>query len=443
MNNNIPNKEIKSRNNIPWVKRKERKMLKKRQRLYKQARKTNKWTNYRTFQKECKRHLRKAEWNYVSTNIIDGLNNNNTKPFWKYVKSKRQESGGIAPLKKGTNLISDSKGKAELLLNQFKSVFTKPTHNDLPSIRIQSKNNIRPIIIDQKGLEKLLANINPSKASGPDNIPNRILKECAIHLAPILKTILQCSLDTGKLPKDWRDANISSIFKKGDKHLPENYRPVSLTSVICKILEHIICRHLLKHLEKHKILTNLNHGFRSGYSCETQLITTINDFLQEHDKGQQVDIAILDFSKAFDTVPHDKLLHKLEQYGIKGNIHSWLTNFLSTRTMRTIVEGESSKETSVDSGVPQGTVLGPIMFLCHINDLPDCVNSSVRLFADDCLLYRTIKKEEDHLTLQADLKHLEEWANKWGMRFNTKKCYVLSINNKSSRYYQLEKHTLQ
>jgi hypothetical protein len=111
--------------------------------------------------------------------------------------------------------------------------------------------------------------------------------------------------------------------------------------------------------------------------------------------------------------------------------------------MRTIVEGESSKETSVDSGVPQCTVLGPIMFLCHINDLPDCVKSSVRLFADDYLLYRTIKKEEPHFTLQADLKHLEEWANKWGMRFNTNKCYVLSINNKSSRYYQLEKHTLQ
>jgi len=126
-------------------------------------------------------------------------------------------------------------------------------------------------------------------------------------------------------------------------------RKLSLTSVTCKILKHIICRHLLKHPEKNRILTNLNHGFRSGYSCETQLITTINDFLQEHDKGHQVDIVILDFSKAFDTVPHDKLLHKLEQYGIKGNIHSWLTNFLSTRTMRTIVEGESSKETSVDS----------------------------------------------------------------------------------------------
>jgi hypothetical protein len=136
MNNNIPNKEIKSRNNIPWVKRKERTLLKKKQRLYKQARKTNKWTNYRTFQKECKRHLRKAEWDYVSTNIIDGLTNNNTKPFCKYVKSKRQESEGIAPLRKGTNLIRDSNRKAELLLNQFKSVFTKPTNNDLPSTRI-------------------------------------------------------------------------------------------------------------------------------------------------------------------------------------------------------------------------------------------------------------------------------------------------------------------
>ena len=125
------------------------------------------------------------------------------------------------------------------------------------------------------------------------------------------------------------------------------------------------------------------------------------------------------------------------------NFHAWLTNFLTTRMMRTIVEGEKSRETSVDSGVPQGTVLGPIMFLCHINDLPDCVNSSVRLFADDCLLYRTIKKEEDHHTLQTDLKNLEQWANDWGMRFNAKKCYIMSINQKSSKFYELNNHILQ
>ena len=344
------------------------------------------------------------------------------------MKSKRQDSSGIAPLRKGVNLISDSKGKAELLLDQFKSVFTKSSDNQLPPTRLRAKNNIQPIHITEKGLKKLLEKVNPNKASGPDNIPNRFLKQCASQLTPILQTLLQKSLDTGELPTDWRDANISSIYKKGDKHLPENYRPVSLTSVICKILEHIICRHLLKHLESNKILTNLNHGFRSGYSCETQLITTLDDLLNEHNKGHQVDIAILDFSKAFDTVPHNKLLHKLQQYRIHGNIHTWLTNFLTKRNMRTIVEGETSNETTVDSGVPQGTVLGPIMFLCHINDLPDCVNSSVRLFADDCLLYRTIKNEKDHHTLQKDLLNLEKWASDWGTRFNAKKCYIMSIN---------------
>ena len=291
----------------------------------------------------------------------------------------------------------------------------------------------------------MLLKVNPSKSSGPDNIPNRILKECAVLLAPILQKIFQVSINTGDLPKNWRDANISSIFKKGDKHLPENYRSVSLTSVPCKLLEHIICRHLMKHLETNKILTNLNHGFRSGYSCEShvQLLTTINDSLKEHDKGHQVDVATLDFSKAFDTVLHNKLLYKLDQYEIKGSIHTWLRNFLTTRKMRTIVEGETSEETTVDSGVPQGTVLGPLMFLCHINDLPDSVTSSVRLFADDCLLYRTIKQEDDHQALQKDLKNLVEWANKWGMRFNAKKCYTLSINKSSTRHYELSNHILE
>ncbi|KAK3091517.1 hypothetical protein FSP39_020434 [Pinctada imbricata] len=443
MDNNIPNKELRAKHSVPWIKHKQRKIIKRKQRLYRQAKKTKNWNNYRSFQKDCKRSLRRAEWDYVNSNIIDGLNSNNPKPFWKYVKSKRQDSGGIAPLKKGTALISDSKGKAEILLDQFKSVFTKPSKGEMPNTSKRTKSNIKPIQITTNGLEKLLKKVIPSKSSGPDNIPNRILQHCAKHLAPILQIIMQKSLDSGDLPKDWTDANISSIYKKGDKHLAENYRPVSLTSVTCKLLEHIVCRNIMKHLESNNILTNLNHGFRSGYSCETQLITTINDFLLEYDQNNQVDVAILDFSKAFDTVPHDKLLHKIHQYGIQGPIHQWLTNFLTTRTMRTIVEGEKSSETTVDSGVPQGTVLGPIMFLCHINDLPEVVQSSVRLFADDCLLYRKIKSQEDHRKLQEDIQNLEKWANTWGMRFNAKKCYILSINNKSSKFYELNHHILQ
>ena len=144
------------------------------------------------------------------------------------------------------------------------------------------------------------------------------------------------------------------MFKKGDVHLAENYRPVSLTSVSCKLLEHVICKHLLNHLEKNNILTNLNHGFRSGYSCETQLLVTLNELLHFNDKGLQTDVAILDFSKAFDTVPHEELLCKLKSYGITGSIHDWLRTFLTKRHMQVVIEGESSEKVTVDSGVHKG-----------------------------------------------------------------------------------------
>ena len=139
----------------------------------------------------------------------------------------------------------------------------------------------------------------------------------------------------------------------------------------------------MKHLKKNRILTNLNHGFRRGYSCESQLTITINDLLKFKDNNKQVDCAILDFSKAFDTVPHDKLLHKLLSYGISGPIHAWLTEFLSSRSMRVVLDGEITREVPVISGVPQGTGFGPLLFLCYINDLPQCVTSQIRLFADD------------------------------------------------------------
>ena len=199
----------------------------------------------------------------------------------------------------------------------------------------------------------------------------------------------------------------------------------------------------MAHLEKHNILTSRNHGFRSGFSCETQLITTTHDLLSSFDTNIQTDIAILDFSKAFDTVPHKKLLHKLDHYGVKGPLHAWLTTFLTQRSMKVVLEGEASDAAAVESGVPQGTVLGPILFLCHINDLPASVTSQVRLFADDCLLYREIHSFQDHIELQKDLDRLETWANNWGMKFNAKKCYILSIKPKTFKFYELNNTFLQ
>ena len=191
---------------------------------------------------------------------------------------------------------------------------------------------------------------------------NLVLKSFAKELSVCLSTIIQFLIDTGSLPTDWRDVNISPVFKKGDRHLVENYRPVSLTLISCKLLEHIVCSQILRHFDHYNILIKLNHGFRSGFSTETQLLVTLQDLLKSFDKKIQTDVAILDFSKAFDTVPHDKLLYKMNRYGVHGNTLKWLSLFLKDRTMKVVVEGEESKSVKVELGVLQGTVLGPLIF---------------------------------------------------------------------------------
>ena len=439
----IPSKITTFRNQVPWMNKDLKRMIKKKARLHKQAKKTKNWSNFKFQQKITKKAFRKAEQDFVNKTIKEGLKENNTKPFWRFVKSKKQDNVGISPLLDKGRLESDNKRKAEILLGQFSSVFTKAKEGVMPNVKKQVDTPLTHINITTPGVTKLLNNIKTSKASGPDNIPNMVLKECASELSLAVTCLFQSSIDSGQLPSDWTNANVSPIFKKGDRHKAENYRPVSLTSVLSKLLEHIVCHSLMQHFEKNEVLTSLNHGFRSGYSTETQLAVTIDDLSRKLDKGLQTDVAILDFSKAFDTVPHDRLLHKLDAYGIRGHLHVWIRNFLTTRKMKVLVDGESSSETAVISGVPQGTVLGPILFLVHINDLPDCVTSSVRLFADDCLLYRTIETIEDHLALQTDLTALGKWADDWGMKFNATKCYILPIKKKSNHYYQLNNTILQ
>ena len=316
----------------------------------------------------------------------------------------------------------------------------------MPTVSRYVEDAIPDIKVDIPGVEKLLRDIKEHKAPGPDSIPNLVLKKCSHNLAPAVTCLFQKSLDSEKLPKDWTDANVSPIFKKGDRHIPANYRPVSLTSVLSKLLEHIICHAMHAHFDQHHVLTNLNHGFRAGYSCETQLLTVSDELGKSTDNGKRIDVGVLDYSKAFDTVPHNKLLHKLNAYGIRGSTLGWIRAFLTTRHMRVIVEGEASSEAEVKSGVPQGTVLGPLLFLCHINDLPERVESQVRLFADDCLLYREINTAQDHEILQNDFKQLENWASDWGMSFNASKCYILPVNFKdgeSFRFYQLDDTILQ
>ena len=293
-----------------------------------------------------------------------------------------------------------------------------------------NRPSVQPITVNRKGVLKLLNDINPHKATGPDAIPGRLLKSLSDEVADILTMIFQASLDQGKIPQDWKKAFISPIFKKGDRHKPSNYRPVSLTSTCCKILEHILHSHVIKHLDDHHLLNDAQHDFRKRRSCESQLILTVQDLAKGLNDGEQIDAVLLDFSKGFDKVPHQRLLEKLCHYGVRDSLNKWIADFLTDRQQEVVLEGTHSNAANVTSGVPQGTVLGPLLFLVYINDMPEKISSTTRLFADDSLVYRIIRSKEDQTLLQQDLDKLQKWEHDWLMQFNADKCEVIRITNK-------------
>ena len=259
-----------------------------------------------------------------------------------------------------------------------------------------------------------------------------MLKECSSEISPMLALIYNESLAQGTVPDDWRQANVAPVFKKGEKYNAANYRPVSPTCICCKTLKHIIVSNINEHLAFESILADCQHGFRSQRSCETQLVQFYHDMVSNldgaWDRGQkQTDVIIMDFAKAFDKVPHRRLLYKLGYYGIRGSTHKWISLWLSERSQKVVLDGQASDPVPVLSGVPQGSVLGPVLFLIFINDLPDNIRSSVRLFADDCVLYRNIKSPVDCQILQDDLNSLSQWETDWQMKFNVAKCHSMRV----------------
>ena len=433
----IPVKVVRTRQDLPWLSRELRKKIKHKNRLHWKAkkskpRKSHRWRRYTRYQNALKQDI-KASYNRYMDSLFEDDCGNPTKKFFRAIKARRRDQVGIPPLrsrKKKKKLETTPKGKATILSEQYSSIFKKEDISTVPDLGRIPYPQMHRISVSSQGIINLLQRLNPTKAIGPDKVPTCILKDHADLIAPMLKTIFQKSLDTGKVPSVWKTADVVAIFKKGDKHAASNYRPVSLTSVSCKVLEHIIFRAIMDHVDFHKILNHFQHGFRTGHSCETQLINTTEDLAKGLNNRQQLDLLILDFSEAFDVVGHKRLLRKLFYYGIRDLTLTWLEDWLTGRTQRVGVEGQCSEEAPVTSGVPQGTVLIPLMFILYINDINSDTCSSIRLFADECLLYRVVECTRDAAKLQGDLTQLCRWARDWQMDFNASKCHVLSISRK-------------
>ena len=443
----IPKRVSKRRKRKPWVDLDVRAAIKAKNLAWKEYKKNKSIENWESF-----KQIRNSTNRIVQSNKCKFENKlaqeikTNPKQFWNYVRSKSKKSNSYPDLiDEGSNIISDDKQKANYFNEYFASVYTDEDKHFIPRLELRNKDKFLGTINFTPSLvEKQLSQLNTSKAAGPDNLHARVLNELSLHISKPLYIIFNKSLTEGRLPNAWKVANVKPLHKKGAKNQVSNYRPVSLTAICCKIMEKIIRSEIIKYLEENDFLAKDQHGFRSGRSCSTQLLETLELWSGFIENGMTVDCIYLDFAKAFDKVPHGRLINKLEAYGFNGNLLNWVRDFLNDRKQRVVINGISSNMESVTSGIPQGSVLGPTLFVIFINDLPETVKAYVKIFADDTKIFNAINSSDDNVILQEDIDNLVNWSKKWQLPFNMEKSKLVQYGRNIMQHtYYIEGNEIE
>ena len=400
---------------------------------------------FRQSRNEAIKHKRKLiikRMNYLKRKEISEQENKilqtkDGKKFWNFVRSKMKTKRDLPVLQdtNGALLFTDNK-KVEAFSKYFESVMI----NDNNSCHFAGNRIVDSITncsFDEAVVFKQMSTLNSKTSAGIDEIPNILLKKLKHVLCEPLSIIFRVSFATGIVPEDWKIAVVTPLPKTQSLEPDiKNYRPISLTSNVCKLMEKVIKTQLVSHLERNDILYENQYGFTSRKSCEIQLLASMNEWTKSVEASIPVDIVYLDYSKAFDTVVTSKLVYKLEQLGIRGNFLQWIESYLSHRLQFVKLNDARSVLTEVKSGVPQGSILGPILFNLFINDLPTAVrHNNIYLYADDAKLFGPVSTLQEKSNFQEDLNNIYKWSELNQLALAPHKCNILHLLGKKNPHY--------